>query len=142
MLNWLIFSSFVFSMVMTCLGLMLDMSFQLKYKPAIEKYQQNQQRNLADYLKAEASYREHEIFGKKQAHRDDFLTRLTELSQGDLQKPLLPAATKKDFLSLGKKWLDQKHRVPKLESVESLFSEIEKYDQHLFSRAYANGLRH
>ncbi len=128
MINWLVFSTFVLSMAMTILGLLVDLTYQVRVAPQIESLHQQQRKILPDYLADSKKYHQHAVFRPKLSSRQDFSQLLEKIQRGDLQKPLIDEKVKKSIYSMGPNWLDQKHKIPKLEPVELLFSEIEDYD--------------
>ena len=128
MVNWLIFCSFVFSLAMTLLGLMVDFSYHLSYQPRIEEWQNQQKDQLSSYLAKEKSYQKHPLFRPRPHQKKDFSQLLSDLRKGDKQQELVPAKTKKDILSLGDQWIEQKHKIKHLPTVLQLFQNIEEYD--------------
>ncbi len=128
MINWLVFSTFVLSMAMTILGLLVDLTYQVRVAPQIESLHKQQRNNLPGYLEDSKKFHQHTVFRPKVPARQDFAKLLTKIQRGDLQKPLIDEKVKKTIFSMGPKWLDQKHKIPQLETVELLFSEIEDYD--------------
>ena len=114
MVNWLIFCSFVFSMALTLLGVLVDMSYHFTYQPQIENWQQDQQHSLRPFLELNKKYQTHAIFRPRSSFSANLSDLLMEVQKGDLQQPLVDSEMKKEILSLGNNWLDQKHKIKKV----------------------------
>jgi hypothetical protein len=134
MINWLLFSSFVFSMAMTVVGLMLDLTYELRYSPALSRYQEQQKARWPRFIEAEKTLLNHPVFAPRSRQKKDLSLKVSELTQGDRQTPLLDNETRKIILAMGTEWLKEKHKVEKLSPVESLFADIDEYDHWLISR--------
>ncbi len=128
MINWLFFCTFVLSLTMTILGILVDVTYQVQYAPVIDKIHSQHQQSLNSYLEQKNFYLKHPLFRPRLGERKDFAERISLLQQGDLAKPLIDKTVKKSLFSMGKQWLDQKHKIPKLENVEKLFADIQEYD--------------
>ncbi len=128
MLNWLIFCSFVFSFAMTLLGVGVDLAYQLQMRPEIEKIQTKHLESLTDYLKSEKHWQSHPLFRTKRENKRNLSELLQTISQGDLQNTLVPLKTKKEILSLGGNWLEQKHKIKYEPTIDAFFSEVQSFD--------------
>lgn len=136
MINWLFFCSFIFSMVMTFLGVLLDMSYELEYKPAIEQFQSQQTDLLNDYFSDEVYFKKHPLFGRSSTEKKDFTHKI---HQQDATPYLIDPKIKKDILSLGSQWLNQKHRIPRSQEVDRFFIDIQDYDHFNITHPIPSG---
>ncbi len=128
MINWMVFTAFVFSMAMTILGLLVDLTYQVQFAPQIENIRKEHSSNLPNYLQQQKEFRLHPIFRNRPPQKKDLAQLIAELRQGDLQRPLIEESVKKSIYALGANWMNQKHKLPKLDNVELLFAKIREYD--------------
>lgn len=129
MVNWLLFCSFITSLAMTILGLMVDLSYQFTYEPQIHQWQTEQSQNLQSFLDNENRWAQHPVFQPLAKNKQDLATHLTNIRQGDLQKEILSPSKKKKFMAMGRKWLKQKHQVAEVDTLLDFFNDIEEFDQ-------------
>lgn len=132
-INWLLFSSFVFSLVMTILGLMVDMTYHLQYKPKIQQLHALQEDKLAAYLQEDKKYQNHPLFKPYKNEKKDLASLLADIQKEDKDHPLIEAPVKKRVFAMGKDWLEQKYKIPEIPRVHQLFANIRDFDHWIVS---------
>ncbi len=127
MLNWMFFCSFVFSLAMTIVGLLMDLTYQIQLAPQVKELQDRQQKNLSHYLELRSKVSTHPVFNPKLEQGEDFQNLWEELTKNKKQGQLLSLNEKKLIMAMGRNWLEQKHKIELPPSTVLLFKNIDTY---------------
>jgi hypothetical protein len=127
MVKWLIFCSFIISLALTIIGLIVDINYQVRFVPQIEKVQKLQSDHIENYLNDKTYFSQHLFFNFKVLQKNDFSTFFKNKLIHDDQS-IIPFETKKTVLSLGPQWLDKRHLIKPNEKLDQLFSQVHNFD--------------
>lgn len=129
MARWLIFCSFIFCLSMTLLGLILDLTYQLHYKPLVSDWQ-SKISQISDGFQIEKDhFDKHPFFSKQPKEGTDFADYLRERITEEKAYVLVNRETQKSVLSLGVRWLEKRHLIKPSELIEEVFQKVQAYSK-------------
>ena len=114
---------------MTLMGVLVDLTYQLKVMPKIENLHQQHQSQLGEYLKNKEKYQKSDLFNPKDLNGENFALLLQRAVSKNDGESLVQPELKKEIFSLSEKWLAQKHKVQLPDNIKTLFRKILDYDQ-------------
>ena len=62
MVNWVLFCSFIISLTLTLLGVLVDLTYSLQYQPKIEKLHSDQGSEMEILLQEQNFFHDHPVF--------------------------------------------------------------------------------
>lgn len=127
MINWLIFCSFIASLTLTLLGLIVDISYQVQYVPQLETLQKKQLEQMPSYREDHEFFLKHPVFAIHKPKKTDFNTFFTQImtqSRGSLVAP----SKKTKILALGSEWVEKRNLIEPNPISDQLFAQVHNYD--------------
>lgn len=127
MVNWIVFCAFIASLGMTLMGLVVDLTYQLQYKPKLSRFQDIQSNKLESYLAEKSFFDKHPVFHQNPKNQRDFNNIFLPLMER--YSSLVDIEAKKKALAYGDKWLEKRHLVDPNEQLDHIFSQVHNF-QH------------
>ncbi len=113
---------------MTLMGLVVDLTYHLTYQPQINQWQSQQMADLETYLSEEKRFKSHPVFKPRAKLKGDLAETIAQLQEGDSLEHLISRDYKKEILSMGPQWLEQKHKISMTDTLRDFFDNIDQFD--------------
>lgn len=119
---------------MTLLGLIVDISYQVKYTPQLERIQQRQKNQLATYLVEKRYFSEHPLFKQQTNPVRDFSSLFSQALNKEAKQELVSFQLKKEVLSSGDKWLEKRNLKSSSAKIDKIFSQVHNFDHWILTK--------
>jgi hypothetical protein len=124
MLNWILFTFFIASLMLSLLSLGIDTTYHLKYEPRLERHHQKLHSQHKRLSHLALKFSQHPVLSQPDSNEDqpDFASLLK-----DHNWPLVPEDQKKAILSLGHSWMEKKYILPPSTAVPAFMEKVATY---------------